>query len=325
MDLLGELEAIASSAAQTPTIDPSDIQRWQALFGLSAEKAQRELEEYRDDLSNRLVSEEHWGLVKDTKTLKGFDIEAYSYSLKVGRATHKPKSKNMVVDNATYIFKLEAPLDSSETIQRIAGLTVLPGRTVGKDESGCKSVFCTINAATKAKLLEWLSAYHPTMNPTIVRLAKSRKELSSYSLAPHIGLETSLPHQRAGTASFEPLPQQHQYPVWYFFYGRLLDPDLLQRQLNLPSPPIYRPARISRAKMRSWRNKYKAVTDGDEHDIAEGGAFLVEDAEQEDSLRFFETDMYEVVRCRIEMVDEDEIVPGLVFRFCGPPSELGKD
>lgn len=156
-----------------------------------------------------------------------------------------------------------------------------------------------------------------------MRLSRSVKELSSYTLAPFLSLDTSLPHQRPENIYFEPFPRQNQYPVWYFFYGRLLEPELLQRQLNLPSPPTYRPARVRRARMCNWHGKYNAVVGGQEDDVVDGGSFLVEHTEQEEILQFFETDMYEVVRCQNEMMDErGETLPGFVFRFCGSESEL---
>lgn len=39
--------------------------------------------------------------------------------------------------------------------------------------------------------------------------------------------------------------------------------------------------------------------------------------ENEEILRYYETDCYEVVRCEICMVDVGEVVKGLVFRFVG--------
>lgn len=324
MDLLDELENIASTAVLGNAIEPSDIEKWQTIFGFSANQAKRELEEYRSDLSDRPVSREHWDLVKDTEVLSHFDIEAYSYSLKIGRTISKLKSKHPGLTNATYILKLEAPLESPEKIQGISGLVNLPVKFDGQDDYGSTSVsFCKITENTRSKLLNWLEIHYPMYNPTIIRLAKSPKDLSYISLAPFLGLETSLPHQRADSIVFEPLPRQDLYPVYYFFYGRLLEPDLLQRQLDLPISPLYRSARIRCAKMRSWQGKYKAVIHGEEDYVVDGGAFLVEDAEQEDSLRFFETDMYEVVRCQIEMLDgQQDVVPGLVFRFCGPEDQL---
>lgn len=107
---------MASTAVLDTTIEPRDIERWQVLFGFSAEKAQRELEAYRSDLLNSPVSEEHWDLVKGTKALEGFSVEAYSYSLKIVRTSHKPRMDGVAAPAATYIFKLDAPLDTPEKV-----------------------------------------------------------------------------------------------------------------------------------------------------------------------------------------------------------------
>ena len=322
MDLLGELEAMANTAILDIEVAATDIQLWQKLFGYTTAEAQREIEAYRGDFSKRSVSEEHWELVRQAKESLGYDIEAYSYSLGIKRSS-TPKNKNVAGNvNAMYIVKLEGPISSPEQVQEVAGLSHLPVKSTGQGETG-DACFCTTTSSARSQLLQWLDTHHPTYTPTIVKLSRSRKELSPLSLAPFLGMETTLPHQRANTNDFEPSPRQDEYPVWYFFYGRLLEPELLKRQLGLTKEPVYRPAQIQGAKMRSWQAKYKAVIDGSEDDFVGGDAFLVENAEWEDSLRFFETDMYEVVRCGIQMMDgEGEEVFGLVFRFCGANSEL---
>lgn len=134
-------------------------------------------------------------------------------------------------------MKLGGPISTPEELQAIAGLKEPPVKSTGQGESG-DAEFCTISSSAKDRVLDWLSANHPTYTPTIVRLSKSAKELSSYSLAPYIGQGTTLPHQRADTIGFEPLPRQNEYPVWYFFYGRLLESGLLERRLSLIEEPV---------------------------------------------------------------------------------------
>ena len=83
----------------------------------------------------------------------------------------------------------------------------------------------------------------------------------------------------------------------------------------------------------TWgHGKYKALVDGAENEVVIGKAFLVQDREQEDTLCFFETDVYEVVRCSIGMRgksigdgkgnDKKERITGLCFRFCGEEALL---
>jgi hypothetical protein len=48
-----------------------------------------------------------------------------------------------------------------------------------------------------------------------------------------------------------------------------------------------------------------------------GFAYLVRSAEEEEALRYYETDKYSVVRCEIEFVEGGEITKGLTFKFVG--------
>lgn len=85
-----------------------------------------------------------------------------------------------------------------------------------------------------------------------------------------------------------------------------------------------RDARVKGGRLSSWGGKYKALVDGQLEDVVVGRSVLVRNAEEEDGLRFFETEAYEIVRCRIELTGDDhrdgdrgrEEVIGLCFRFC---------
>ena len=117
---------------------------------------------------------------------------------------------------------------------------------------------------------------------------------------------------------------QDQYPVLYFFYGTLCSPKILGRQLGLkdsdPLPELVS-AYVLGGKVLTWAGKYKALVDAFGSTArVQGKAFVVEDREQEDALRFYETDKYEVVRCGIYV--KEMVLPGLAFRFCGLEGEL---
>lgn len=103
-------------------------------------------------------------------------------------------------------------------------------------------------------------------------------------------------------------------------YGRLAEAENLRKVLERDEEPEYKEAMVTGAKMCKWGGKYNALVNG-ESTIA-GKAFLVDSEEDEDKLRFFETDMYEVVRCKIRFVDGGKEVTGLCFRFCGPEALL---
>ncbi|KAI4109835.1 MAG: hypothetical protein LQ339_001619 [Xanthoria mediterranea] len=105
-----------------------------------------------------------------------------------------------------------------------------------------------------------------------------------------------------------------EYPVWYLFYGTLMDPQTVQKCISLPSTPRLVPASTRGGILRSWGRKYKALVDGPLDAQVDGFAYRVETAEHEEYLRFRETKAYEVVRCRITLEGGEE-VPGLTFRF----------
>jgi hypothetical protein len=150
----------------------------------------------------------------------------------------------------------------------------------------------------------------------------AEKCLSSCSLAPTLGsdIEPTLPQFRADTATQTFYPTQDQYPVLYFFYGTLADPEFLARKLDLPDCPILEPATISGGTLRIWGGKYKALVDGPTTATVSGWAYEVACKDHEDQLRFYETDQYEVVRCDIRMQSTGETVKGLTFRFTGTGS-----
>ncbi|RAK90294.1 hypothetical protein BO79DRAFT_253711 [Aspergillus costaricaensis CBS 115574] len=159
-----------------------------------------------------------------------------------------------------------------------------------------------------------------TFSATFVRINISPKDLSAHSIAPTLGseIDPTLPQNRATGADEVFLPKQGQYPVWYFFYGDLTVPEILTERLGLDEMPVYRKAVVKGGILRTWGGgKYKALVDGDASARVEGWAYEVRSAEDEEMLRYYETDFYEVVRCDICMVDVGEVVKGLVFRFVG--------
>ncbi|KAF2145927.1 uncharacterized protein K452DRAFT_192456, partial [Aplosporella prunicola CBS 121167] len=106
-------------------------------------------------------------------------------------------------------------------------------------------------------------------------------------------------------------PTQDEYPVYYFFYGTLAEPQWLKRILNLPEMPILKRATIHGGTLKMW-GPYKALINGPE--TIQGWAYLVQNKKHETRLCEYETPNYEVVRCKIRFEEEGE-VPGCVFRF----------
>ncbi|KAE8345481.1 hypothetical protein BDV24DRAFT_159344 [Aspergillus arachidicola] len=143
------------------------------------------------------------------------------------------------------------------------------------------------------------------------------KHLSNYSISPYLcsDINPTLPHHRAQSMDQIFLPTQNQYPVWYFFYGTLTDSETLAWKLSLPGLPVLRRAMVKGGRIIMWGGKYKALIDGPSSSIVDGWAYEVSSEEEEEQLRYYETDQYEVVRCEIHMVDSGDIVKGLTFRF----------
>jgi len=112
------------------------------------------------------------------------------------------------------------------------------------------------------------------------------------------------------------LPEQDEYPVWYFFYGTLAYPVVLRGLLG--KTPTYQPAKVDGGILKTWGGKYKALVDAHPGHTTplEGYAFLIRDRGEEDILQCYETDKYEVVRCEME-VQGLSAVRGLTFRFIG--------
>ncbi|KAL2018406.1 hypothetical protein VTK56DRAFT_884 [Thermocarpiscus australiensis] len=216
---------------------------------------------------------------------------------------------------------MEGPLHSLDAI-KAAGRLSDPDRLSkisGTDDSGNPADFCIVDSATKEHILTWLSEAHrqSPFQPTFVRYSKAAKSLSPVSPFPTLGVDTTLPHHRLASLSDPSLsPAQDEYPVWYFFYGTLADPAVLERLLG--EEVEYRAAKITGGVLTTWGGKYNALMDSPAGDgarpVVEGSAFLVRRADQEDALRCYETDKYEVVRCVIEMAD-GTAVRGLTFRF----------
>ncbi|PWY70926.1 hypothetical protein BO70DRAFT_343107 [Aspergillus heteromorphus CBS 117.55] len=220
--------------------------------------------------------------------------------------------------NATYLVKLEGPLDSPTTVQRLSRSPTVPTLKEGIGETG-PARFCSITGAMKFALQSSSSLSVTGFTPTFIRVNLSPKRLSGYSTAPSLGgdVDPTLPQNRAIDANEVFLPMQDEYPVWYFFYGTLAVPEILARTLGLDDMPVLTRARTKGGVIRSWGCKYTALVDGPASAVVDGWAFRVDSEEVEEALRAYETDYYEVVRCEICLVDGGEVVKGLVFRFVG--------
>ena len=254
---------------------------------------------------------------------KGYDRDSHEHELGKNPSASTisgvpQKASPSPSDNdASFIFKLEDPLDEPGKIQKAAKLSNPPDvvNGVGEEED---TKFCRVETAGKHANEEWLSQERLNYRPTFIRLSQAKKDLSNTSARPTLGVDTTLPQHRPQEPNIRFLPEQNQYPVWYFFYGTLANPEILSGLLGLSEKecPVLQSATITHAAIKSWGGKYKVLVDGPSSALVDGWAYKVTSKVHEEALLFYETSTYEVVRCTILMRDKDELgVKGCTFRF----------
>lgn len=319
------LELMAQGQATTyqdSAHESHTAERWTKLFGYTHAEAQDKIEQSRNDLNRTTITLEHWDMIRDEMEAEGHDKESYEHYLDISkRARHvsQPTSSQptmaLVKKPARFLLKLDGPFSDITIIQQAAALPHPPKIREGTDDSGRPVRFCEIDSLARDQITAFAQqnalSYNVTTNILPDRTAE--KNLSPDSLHPTLGVESTLPQFRGTDVS----PHNDEYPVWYFFYGTLADPDILTAQTGVEEPGLI-PAHISGGVLKTWGGKYKALVDqrghGKESNVA-GHAFCVESENVETGLRVYETDKYEVVRCTIEMGDRRE--QGLTFRFMG--------
>ncbi|KAF5511357.1 hypothetical protein CGCS363_v002530 [Colletotrichum siamense] len=223
---------------------------------------------------------------------------------------------------AKYLVKLENPIHSPQIVHRLGCITMPQEVFTATDEDGDTTKFCKIGEESKFHILQHFLQAKARFQPTIIRYNVADKDLLKTSIYPTLGYDATLPQNRiTGDDDKRLLPAQNEYPVWYFFYGTLADPDVLREQLGVE--PDYREASIKNGSLKTWGGKYKALVDALDAKAppVKGKAFQVMNREVEETLRTYETDKYEVTRCLIEMADSIEEVRGLTFRFAGEADE----
>jgi len=304
MDLLDELEHLAVSAtyeepgADENVYDQSQgrIKMWQGQFDYTYEEAV--------------------ALIGITKSAKRASNPALQAALSPAQA------------RAVYLLQLGGPISTVTKVQMAANLPNIPEPYYGSSDNG-DSIFCKVDGRAKMDIESWLSTQkESSFKALFVPIGKAYKELSSHSIYPTLGKDTTLPQFRPTDPhllSITPYfgQEQYQYPVWYFFYGTLASIEKLCSLLSLPenSIPILHSASVIGGRMETWgKRKYKALIDGQDKARVKGSAYQVISEEHENMLRKYETEAYEVVRCLIEM--DGITIQGCTFRFVG---EIDRD
>ncbi|KAK1719558.1 hypothetical protein BDP67DRAFT_502142 [Colletotrichum lupini] len=296
MDLLHELESMAMTQQDNTETDYDDIKRWQSFFGYIYSSAAKKIQDHRSNFARFHVSELHWDMVRAEKDSQGYDKESYEYSCSLSQTqtSHVEQStqtKRRKKKSSIYLLKLAGPFSSPEDVQMICGASsMLLLSFSGTGDDGFAASFCKVDEATKNILLSHLSDIESTFQPTFIRYAKADKKLSATSMHPTLGPKATLPHHHPNS---EPLiesdqrllPTQDQYPVWYFFYGTLADPTVLNNLLGIE--PVYRATKVHGGRLATWGGKYKALVDASAYEkgCVDGHAFLVTNKDQEDALQ----------------------------------------
>lgn len=227
------------------------------------------------------------------------------------RTTHTPSRRRRRVES-TYLLKLSGPL-TLQTVAQAAHLPSLPPVYQGESECGTTD-FCCISQASLDAVEEWLRKTQKAYKCTKIPNNIAHKDRTP----PTLGVDPTMPHNRPDNSTSTSPPTS--YPVWYFFYGTLAEPDRLNRLfMGLQSDtvayqePDLLPATVLHGTIRKW-GQYKALVDSPNSTV-DGSAFLVESAEQEDALRRYEGDNYESVACT--MFVGENTIQGYTFRYAG--------
>ncbi|KAL8905257.1 MAG: hypothetical protein Q9171_006733 [Xanthocarpia ochracea] len=310
-----ELERLAVKADrfdQKPT--SQQVSRFRKLFSYSESQALDAIIGFRSDMNHQELTDDQWATVQAEKEAAGHDRESYEHQRQLWFA--KPVESTFSAAGSggadSFLFKLREPFPSVDVLRREVGVTAeLKG---GYNEDGTPADFACVNRNTKHAIEEWIQQ-HPTIHPpSFVPIRQAAKDLSKTSCYPSLGIDSTLPQHRAKNDEESFAPAQTEYPVWYFFYGTLKNPEELRKQLQLLYAPKLISASVKGGYLRSWQSKYQALVDGPADAEVNGCAFRLYHSAHDESLRCHEGNVYEVVRCRI-LLSGGEEVQGLTFRF----------
>ncbi|PGH15428.1 hypothetical protein AJ79_02404 [Helicocarpus griseus UAMH5409] len=324
MEFFNGPEKMARNSTADDGISEADINRWQMLFYYSRRQAVEAIKQHRNDLTREPIPESLWELVQSERESVGFNREAYEHHVQKQKQYFRrsPSEDRFPISSSLrYFIPLEDNTINSPTqIQTMAGLSEPPKviEAIGEHEEPI--AFCELNSTEFKALVSALElCCDPRYQPTFLTIPTSApKQLSSTSIYPTLGIDSTLPQHRPETLDPDLFqPAQDTYPVWYFFYGTLKDPEHVRELCGLPktTPMQMHPARITGGALKLWGGKYKALVDGPSTAAVTGVAYEVQRKEAEDYLRAYETSNYEVVRCEISLTRSRQTVKGCTFRF----------
>jgi gamma-glutamylcyclotransferase (GGCT)/AIG2-like uncharacterized protein YtfP len=232
-------------------------------------------------------------------------------------------SQAAMTGKSYYLMRLESPFLTANSAQELLGSSIpLPvlaatrlseGDTDDKlkveeddyedddeeDENdddhdmAAETYFIRLSPSQLKMLIAALKASHPSFRPLTIHGFDAGK-------AVHRALE-----QRSNCLAARRLTSTpaSRFPMYYFFYGTLAQPDKLTRVLELSAAPQYKAATIGGFKAGTI-GEYKAlveIEDESEDEQIEGEAYLVASEEHAEKLAEFETDLYVSVDVEIAL------------------------
>lgn len=246
----------------------------------------------------------------------GFDVQHVSSKTSSSTSTPVRKRRRRRVE-ATYLLRLEQPLPTPRDVVNALGLSFVPQLELGTTEDSAAS-FCRLSQSCINALDSWATKHDLHRGFTKVRIGLAHKALRDLPL---LGHDPTLPHHRPHTSVSQDKRHVPEYPVHYFFYGTLASSARLERLFHLPAskiPPL-QPATLFDGRIQIWAGRYRALIDEPGATVS-GHAYICGSSDQEDALRTYEGDSYEVVAARL-MTNGEELM-GRTFRFAGFDDEL---
>lgn len=283
---------------------------------------------YEDSDEDKISDDPSQGTIKMFQDRFGYTYEQAAELACITKTINNPSSTMQTMlspaqARIVYAVKLDGPISTPQKVQIATNLPTVPQSYHGSGEEG-NAAFCKVEGRSKVAIEQWISAQKIyNFKPLFVPEGRAYKDLCPTSLYPTLGKDTTLPQYRpqdthllGSPPSFG--PPDTQFPVWYFFYGTLADVPKLRSLLSLGEDeiPILHEASVMGGNLATWGNgKYNALLNGPETSRIEGSAYQVASEEDEDALREYETNAYEVVKCSIVM--NGCVVDGRTFRFVG--------
>lgn len=221
----------------------------------------------------------------------------------------------------TVYMVLAYPLDTAAKVQEAAALDYVPEIKEGKSEETGKGVrMCRVGVRGRCAIEDWIAQQRLLASFFFINVNRAIKEFDACGPWPRLGISSAtLPQYRPSREEVF-RPGQDEYPVWYFFYGVLADPEdnyHILRQvlgLSLEDKMELRDAWIRGGKVKRW-GEYKALVDSGDMDVVKGKAYLVKTRWEEEDLMLYETSAYDVVRCKIFFKGMTKEADGCVFRI----------